>query len=747
MTQKRGSGVSSSKRGSQGDQDIRFYALDKGGSKGRSGTTKGASFAKRIAASWKSVLLIIGLTLLSWISTYTGMLELISANAGEISTLIIIAVAFAVAILQLMILFVLDQVFSKEFYARGSVIAIFPLYLAGYLFLTLISVGFGFGFYWKYLEARTEATASAESSVGQVQSLLERGQSQIGQLEATLGTLATISAARAETERERGGTCPGSGPGAGPRMRLREADASRFAFANQFVATRAATVQQEIATLNGQLARLIANDPATIDQASSTRNVFMRELNRDMRLTAARFNALRTDPQLLALRDELAARAEQTVFASDGASFRCPDPALSSALNGVVRAIDELPVLEPPEIAPVEGAAAVVEAFRRLTTTVYGLIQMDLPPTPEALRLERDRAASAGVDMSNIPQAASGLGARDFIPLAIAIFVDFCILLVSMNRPLNAFRSFYGSVDDARKQEMGDFMTIFKQVFTDQFNEKPTPNLLFSPIQDVVFDHRGHYYAAVPLVSGRGMNDAHIHKAAQARYIASIFLALETRGFVKLIRRDRQAAKRPQFDNGQDRPRMFGRLTRRGWDDLSSFAREQLSARGSEFADAQDFRLYRFSTGQWPEIVLRTVVSAHQEEVAHLKNEGPRISAPEGETRRAIEDKREQDRGELRSSASEAPSGQLPPAERTAPMKLITKDAGQDGTASDDDFVADDDPDTDTYNEVLAERGQAGSQPPSAGAKSAQRDERERDERTPARSPGKDRRDGDERET
>ena len=746
--------MSSSQRGSQGEQDLHFFEVGRRGPPGRSRLRKGASFGERFAASWKSILLIIGLTLLSWISTYTGMLELISANAGQISMTIIVAVAFAVAILQLMILFVLDQIFSKEFYARRSVIAIFPLYLAGYLFLTLISVGFGFGFYWKYLEARTEATVSAESSVGQVQSLLERGQSQLQQLEATLGTLATISTERATTERERGGTCPGSGPGAGPRMRLREADASRFAFANQFVATRVASAQQEIATLNTQLARLTANDPTTIDQASGTRNVFMRELNREMRLTAARFNALRTDPQLLALRDELSARAGQTVFPSDGGTFRCPDPALASALNGVVRAIDELPVLEPPEIAPVEGPAAVVEAFRRLTTTVYGLVQMELPPTPEALRLERERAASAGEDLSEISQAASGLGTRDFIPLAIAIFVDFCILLVSMNRPLNAFRSFYGSVEDARGREMGDFMLIFQQVFSDQFGEKPTPNRLFSPIQDVVFDHRGHYYAAVPLVSGRGMNEAHTHKAAQARYIASIFLALETRGFVTLIRRDRQAAKRTQFDDGQDRPSMFGRLTRRkrGWDDLSSFAREQLRARGSEYADAEDFRLYRFSAGKWPEIVLRTVVSAHQEEVAYQKSTGPRISPPEAETRKAIEYMREEDRGEVHSLDPDAPKEQLPPSERTPKIKLLSTGAAQDHPAGDEDFLADDDPDTDTYNDGVKfpDRGAAGPQrpaEPSAGANTEQRGERRRDDSTPARSPAKDRRDDEDRET
>ena len=195
-----------------GDQ-YRTAPASPGGRRGRD--RQGRGLFARFAASWKSILLIIGLTTLSWISTYTGMLELITANAGQISMMIMVAVGFAVAILQLMILFILDQFFSKDFYQGKRVLATFPLYLAGYLFLTLISVGFGFGFYWKYLEARTESGASAEASISAVQSQLQRGASQLEQLQATLGTLATISENRATTEREQGGTCNGSAPGAG----------------------------------------------------------------------------------------------------------------------------------------------------------------------------------------------------------------------------------------------------------------------------------------------------------------------------------------------------------------------------------------------------------------------------------------------------------------------------------------------------------------------------------------------------
>jgi len=570
----------------------------------------------RFTGSWKSILLIIGLTTLSWISTYTGMLELITANAGQISTVITVAVGFAVAILQLMILFILDQFFSREFYQGKRVLAIFPLYLAGYLFLTLISVGFGFGFYWKYLEARTASSASAEASITQVQSQLQRGASQLDQLQATLGTLATISGERAETEREEGGTCNGSPPGEGPRMRLREADAERFSFAQQFVGSRAGQVQNDINSLTTKMNRVVANDPSTIDPQTGTRNAFLREVNRELNLVATRFNALANDPQLMSLRDEFAQRADQSVFQSNGGTFRCPDPALSSALKGVVRAIDELPELNPPQINPTEGSAAVVEAFRRLTTSLYGVLQLDVPPSPQELREARERAIAAGEDPSQVTEL-TGLGPRDFIPLAIAIFVDFCILLVSMNRPFHAFRAFYGGVEEARTREMGEFMRMFREVFFDEFNRRPSPDEMLSPIQDVVFDHRGEYYAAVPLHFGK----EHPGKVSKARYIANVMFALETRGFVTLISRRTRAHKGEEAPKRTRLERVTGK---RSWADLSKFARDQLKDRGSEFADANDFRIYKFAKGKWPEIALRTVVSAHREE-ASFRQEFPEM--------------------------------------------------------------------------------------------------------------------------
>lgn len=562
-----------------------------------------------------SVLLIIGLTILSWISTYTGMLELITANTGEIGVVPMIAVGFAVAVLQLMILYVLDALFSRRFYFREfgdfrfASVPLAALFIVGYILLSVISVGFGFGFYWKFLEARTQTTASAEASIAQVQSSLQLGQSRLEQLQSTFATLATVSSEKAEKERTEGGTCPNSPPGDGPRRRLRDADAQRFQFANQYVGQRVEGVKADIAAINADLVKVLSNDASTIDPATKTRNAYLRDLNRNLGLSATRFNALRTDPQLLQIRDELALRAEQTTFPNDrGGTFVCPDAQIQTALNGAVRAINDLPALDTPEIAAVEGSEAVIEAFRRLTTSIFGVLAWQKPPTPEEVRASKREAATAtgGAEASAsavLEDDQSGLGKRDYIPLAIAIFVDFCILLVSMNRPLRGpIDRLFGRIDAAKTNKMNRFLKIFYQVFRDQFNRDPEALEEFAPIQDVVFDHNGRYYAAVPLkfqdyTVSQGERtianeDAEIArnqiKHDMSRYVANVFVALESEGFVKL-----NYDLEKQID-----------------------LKEKLSkqSKNYNFADAEAFRVYEFADGAWADIVTYTVVSAHKQQ-------------------------------------------------------------------------------------------------------------------------------------
>ena len=66
-----------------------------------------------------------------------------------------VIIGFSVAMLMTMIVWLLDRIFAPA----SSLVKV--AYVAGYVFLSLISIGFGFGFYWKVLESRGEASRSA----------------------------------------------------------------------------------------------------------------------------------------------------------------------------------------------------------------------------------------------------------------------------------------------------------------------------------------------------------------------------------------------------------------------------------------------------------------------------------------------------------------------------------------------------------------------------------------------------------
>ncbi|MEM9360155.1 MAG: hypothetical protein AAGB04_28565, partial [Pseudomonadota bacterium] len=526
---------------------------------------------------WKKLFLILGLGGLSWVATYVGMLELIQSNMGDLGLTHKVIIGFSVAMLMTMIIWLLDQMFAPLPFATKLA------YVFGYLFLTLISVGFGFGFYWKVLESRSEASRSAESAVSQVKTSLFAASSRLDQLQTTLGQLTALSSAKAIEERERGTTCPNSRPGDGPRRRLRDADAARFSFASEFVRTRATKAKADMNALDVDLKKIANVDPSTFDPKTGTRNKFLKGLARRLELTATGFNAFRTDPQLKQIRAELAERSAKTVFPNTrGGTFSCPDPQLQSALRGVVRAIDQLPELSKPEIATVEGAQAVVEAFRRLTATFYGVLTFKLPPSADELRALRQKAIQS-VGNNNRQLTANpnhgGLAKRDYIPLAIAIFVDLCLLLVSIGRPINRLHGLLPKMREAERGPVYQILTRFDDIHKDkQVREK------FEVFRHVVFDYNGDYYVAVPLDAPRNQNPAEVNSLQQeAHLLANLFASFE-------------------------KEKIFARvynplLTRK-------VIQKKLWRQGSKFANSQAFRTYRFRDGAWSEIILGAIMGA-----------------------------------------------------------------------------------------------------------------------------------------
>lgn len=525
---------------------------------------------------WKRAILIVGLGALSWVATYVGMLELIEANMGDLPIVHRVIVGFSVAMLMTMIVWLLDQLFRPHpFVTKLS-------YAGGYIFLSLISIGFGFGFYWKVLESRGEATRSAESAVSEVQNALHGAETRLEQLQATLTQLTQVSTEKAQLEQTKGTSCPNSKPGDGPRRKMREDDAQRFSFASDFVKGRIGAVKTDMEALNGDLTKIVSADASTFDPKTGTRNEFMRALGRKLDLTATGFNAFRTDPQLRQIRSDLADRAERTTF-SDGrnGTVTCPDPQLQMALRGVVKAIDQLPELQKPEIATVEGSEATIEAFRRLTTTFYGLLSFKMPPSADELRELQKKAIQSvenPTDMRNVDAQAAGLSQRDYVPLAVALFVDLCLFLVSMGkRPGGRLDGLVPKMQAAERGPVIEILSRFNDIHRDkQIREN------FELFRHVVFDMNGDYYVAVPLDAPPRLNPAERENLRiEAQLLANLFASFE-------------------------REKIFKRTLL----PTTGSVQKRLARQGSKFANSESFRVYKFINGAWSDIILGAVMGA-----------------------------------------------------------------------------------------------------------------------------------------
>ena len=533
----------------------------------------------------KRAFLIFGLGALSWVATYVGMLELIEANMGDLPLIHRVIIGFSVAMLMTMIIWLLDQLFKPHPFITKL------FYASGYVFLSIISIGFGFGFYWKVLESHGEASRSAENAVGQVQNSLHAASTRLEQLQATLVQLTQVSTEKAELERTRGTSCPNSKPGDGPRRKMREEDAQRFSFASKFVEGRVGAVKGDMNALNGDLQKIVTSDISTIDIKSGTRNEFLRALGRKLDLTVTGFNAFRTDPQLRQMRTDLADRAEKTSFTDQrGGVVSCPDPQLQTALRGVVKAIDQLPELEKPQIAAVEGSEATIEAFRRLTTTFYGMLSFKMPPSADELR-DLQKKAVQSVEAPAPKQLSfeqGGLSKRDYVPLAVALFVDICLFLVSMvSKPTNRLAGLLPKMQAAEGGPVIQILTRFNDIHKDrQIREN------FEIFRHVVFDMNGDYFVAVPLDAPPRLNPQERENLrVEAQLLTNLFASFEKE-----------------------------RIFKRAMLPTTSGIQKRLKRQGSKFASAEAFRLYKFTDGAWSDIILGAIMGAAR----RAENEGRR---------------------------------------------------------------------------------------------------------------------------
>ncbi len=158
---------------------------------------------------------------------------------------------------------------------------------------------------------------------------------------------------------------------------------------------------------------------------------------------------------------------------------------------------------------------------------------------------------------------APDLSKRDYVPLAVALFVDLCLFLVSMGqRPGGRLD---GLVPKMKAAERGPVIEILSR-FNDIHRDKQVRES-FELFRHVVFDMNGDYYVAVPLDAPPRMNPTERENLrVEAQLLANLFASFEKE-----------------------------KIFRRTLLPTTASIQKRLRRQGSKFAGSESFRVYKFT--------------------------------------------------------------------------------------------------------------------------------------------------------
>ena len=235
-------------------------------------------------------------------------------------------------------------------------------------------------------------------------------------------------------------------------------------------------------------------------------------------------------------------------------------------------------------------------------------MSFELPPSADELRKLQQKAVQS-IDnpaaLHALNNESVGLSKRDYIPLGVAVFVDLCLLLVSIGRPMNRFVATRQSMIEAERGPVFPILSRFSEIHNHEEMRRT-----FDVFREVIFESGGTYYVAVPLNAPRGHPQREqLRRDAQA--LANLCYALEGQGVLTrpwkiapgLVARRKLRRQGSKFIECY-RDNYVAPIPRAGRALMAMF----MSDRKGEEAPA--FRIYAFKNGAWPEMILGAVMGA-----------------------------------------------------------------------------------------------------------------------------------------
>ena len=282
------------------------------------------------------VVLIILLSVISFYTSYDGLVRFSFATPDEASWLNLSILGLVVFCIQLVL------VYSLRKMALTRRLGVKFRWLPLYILMMCISVFFSYGFYYKLLRAEGFAQENFTAQLNQARDGAQNYLMSFEAVESGGLQLKQYSERRAREEERLGGSCgDGSVPGKGPRRTVRNNEALVFSAIANSIDPLATRIRGDIDKLKG----IIENYRPDNQDVTSLQN----EINSIINQINISRNApvLRESSRVIAQR--VGNKRQQIVPTAVG-NIPCPDSTITLNGNAMLQSIQNLPVMDDVQL-------------------------------------------------------------------------------------------------------------------------------------------------------------------------------------------------------------------------------------------------------------------------------------------------------------------------------------------------------------------------------------------------------------
>ncbi len=408
-----------------------------------------------------TLILVILLSVISYVTSYKGLVILNVENDNDLSQWQTIFIAFMVFTIQATL--VVTLLFTIHAYRRiTQILAIFV-----YIVAMLFSVFFSYGWWYEVFRAGSYAQEVYKDGVESIRVSAKTYEQSFANVREVADELSKYSAGRAREENIYGGTCgENSRPGKGPLNYLRNDEARRFNLIVGDVGKLEDKVGVHILQLNRLLDDLDLSEEGIVQQRE-------RELNDIVTL----IGGYKRGPNVIRIREELEERRGdkrrflESVSPNDNDErvvVSCVDAEITRKIDALFAAFDALP--EPRRVTLFDQSNNRT-VLQRAWQVFSSLMDVDtLTNTKEKL-------------------AELKLSSTDYVPLVAGLLIDLFILILGLIDGIEYGRFYTGrrySSQDAKQ------LASFHQ-------SKAADNDQLNLLQPYIYNGWLSYYLIVPV--------------------------------------------------------------------------------------------------------------------------------------------------------------------------------------------------------------------------------------------------------